>query len=364
MKHTSLKRTPALYRTGLIALVLALLVACTAHNPYYQPGVPHRGEDGFHNTGSDPQPTLSGLMKWMIIRLFSPAVVHDVSQVPRVTPDLARLAAPAATGQATWLGHATVLLQMQGLNVLTDPVFSERPSPVSWLGPRRRTPPALSLAALPPVDVVLISHDHFDHLDLPSLQALAQQPGGEPLFVVPLGNAALLREAGISRISEMDWWDALTLPSKAGALPLRLRCVPVQHWSNRNPLGARNQRLWSGFVIGDGQRQALFAGDTGYTDDFREIARRLGRIDFAMLPIGAYEPRDFLRPQHINPEEAVRIHRELGARLSMGIHWGTFVLSAEAIQQPGIALAQARQQQGVAEAAFPLWALGETRALP
>lgn len=357
-------RSPRIRRILLPALALLLLAACSTRNPYALPGVPHRGEDGFHNTGQDPQPSLSGLLKWLIVQPFKPAVGHDVSQVPRVPPDPARLAQPDSAGQATWLGHASVLLQMQGRNLVTDPMFSTRASPLSWLGPARRTPPALTPANLPHIDVVLISHDHYDHLDLPSLRALASQAGGSPLFVVPLGNGGLLREAGISRIHEMDWWQTLTLPAAPGAQPVQLTAVPVQHWSSRNPLRARNQRLWSGYVIADGTRKALFAGDTGYSDDFREIARRLGGIDFAMLPIGAYEPRDFLHPQHISPEEAVRIHRELGAKLSLGIHWGTFVLSAEAIQQPGIALAAARTQQGLAEPEFPRWAIGETRRLP
>lgn len=357
-------RSTSVRNTLLAALALLLLAACSTRNPYALPGVPHRGEDGFHNTGQDPQPSLSGLLKWLIVQQFKPAVRHDVSQVPQQRPDPVRLARPDPAGQATWLGHASVLLQMQGLNIITDPIFSTRASPLSWLGPSRRTPPALTPQTLPPIDIVLISHDHYDHLDLASLRALASQPGGSPLFVVPLGNADLLRETGISRVREVDWWQTLTLPARPGARSLQLTAVPVQHWSSRNPLRARNQRLWSGYVIGDGRRQALFAGDTGYSEDFREIARRLGGIDFAMLPIGAYEPRDFLHPQHISPDEAVRIHRELGAKLSMGIHWGTFVLSAEAIQQPGIALAAARQQQGVAEAEFPRWAIGETRSLP
>lgn len=351
--------------TAVLVLTAAVvLAACSSRNPYAMPGDPHRAEDGFHNTGQDPQPSLAGVVKRLVVAAFKPAVRHDVAEVPQVRADRARLAAPVATGQATWLGHATALLQMQGLNVITDPIFSTRASPLSWLGPARRTPPALTPATLPRIDVVLISHDHYDHLDLPSLRALAGQPGGPPLFVVPLGNGALLREAGIRRIHEMDWWQTLTLPPVSGAQPLRLTAVPVQHWSSRNPLLARNQRLWSGYVIDDGRRKALFAGDSGYSDDFREIARRLGSIDFAMLPIGAYEPRDFLHPQHISPDEAVRIHRELGAKLSMGIHWGTFVLSAEAIQQPGIALAAARARQEVAEHEFPRWAIGETRSLP
>lgn len=343
-----------------LTLLLTLLLAtgCSTRNPWHDPAQPHRGEDGFHNTAEDIHPSLPGLLKRLFLRLFEAPVAHDASRVPRVMPKLATLQSPTVPHQATWLGHATVLLQMDGLNVITDPQFSERASPVSWAGPKRQTPVPVPPAQLPRIDVVVVSHDHFDHFDLPSLRQLAAQPGGEPLFLVPLGNAALLREVGITRVVELDWWQTHAVGRAEFTL------VPVQHWSHRSLLEPRNQRLWGGYVIASGGRKAFFAGDTGYSPDFREIARRFHGIDFAMLPIGAYQPRDFVRPQHIDPDEAVTIHRELGSRLSMGIHWGTFILTLEPIQQPPLDLARALAAQDVDPASFPVWALGETRPVP
>lgn len=258
------------------------------------------------------------------------------------------------TVTATWLGHATVLLQTRHGALLTDPMFSDRAGPFGRFGPRRCHPPAHGLADLPPIDAILLSHDHYDHCDLPSLRRLAIR-SSRTRILTPLGNGELARRAGFSRerICELDWWEAAEL--RPG---LHVRAVPARHWSNRLS-GPRNGRLWSGFFVHAAGRTVYFAGDTGYDPVmFVEIAERCGSPDLAVLPIGAYEPRWFMAAQHCNPAEAVQIHRELGAGTSIGVHWGCFPLTDEPREAPGEALAAARIDQAVPERAFPLLPVG------
>jgi N-acyl-phosphatidylethanolamine-hydrolysing phospholipase D len=341
-----------------LLLGLPLLVACQTHNAYYDSHKPHHSREGFHNNYPGREPDMGDFFRWQWQRLLREAPEHRADLVPWQPTHSAQLATSQGL-HATWLGHASVLLNSQGVRVLTDPIFSERASPLSWLGPKRLTPSPISPEKMPFVDAVVISHNHYDHLDLPSLKQLNAQAGGPPLFIVPLGNAALLRQHGISHIKELDWWESVTLRDE-----LRITLVPTQHWSKRYLLGDRNEALWGGYVIQHRSKQALFAGDTGYSKDFRDIHARFGAFDFAMIPIGAYLPRDFMQRQHIDPEQAVQIHQDLQARLSLGIHWGTFDLTDEAIQQPPQDLALALKKAGVDPEQFPSWAIGETRQLP
>ncbi len=259
---------------------------------------------------------------------------------------------PAPRGDeivATWIGHATWLVQTTRGNFLFDPVFSERASPLQWAGPRRAHPPGLALAELPRIDTVFLSHDHYDHCDAPTLRRLAADHA--PLFVTPLRNGDLLTAVGAQRVVELDWWQ--TLSPAAG---VEVALTPTRHWSNR--LGApRNHRLWGGFFLTLGAaanaKRLWFAGDTGYdADSFRAIAARCGAPDLALIPIGAYEPRWFMAPMHMNPAEAVAAHRDVGARRSVAMHWGTFQLTDEAREAPVEALAAARQAAAVAEGEF------------
>jgi L-ascorbate metabolism protein UlaG (beta-lactamase superfamily) len=255
----------------------------------------------------------------------------------------------------TFVNHISFLLQFEGLNILTDPVWSERVSPVAWTGPKRVRAPGLPFDDLPPIDLVLVSHNHYDHLDLDTLQRLEQ--GHHPTFVTCLGNRAFLEEHGLARVIELDWWQE-TVVSTA-----RVLCTPAQHWSGRGFSG-RNRTLWGGFVIEAAGRKVYFAGDTGYFTHFVDIRQRCGPVDLALLPIGAYEPRWFMQDQHMNPEEAVRAYLDLEPRLSIATHFGCFQLTDEGIDDPLRELAIALQAHGVEPARFRALETGETLRLP
>jgi len=282
----------------------------------------------------------------------------------------ARAGATAMQPAITWIGHATVLAQFGGLNVITDPVFSERVSPLSFIGPKRAVAPGLTLGALPHIDLVLISHNHYDHLDDASVRALAKQPGGPPLFIVPLGIEAWFADREIVNVVELDWWQPHKVASPAG--PVDVVLTPVQHWSGRG-LNDRMKTLWGGYAVFAPDFQFFFTGDTAYSKDFTDIRERFasrqtpdkgGGFDIALIALGAYEPRWFMASQHVNPAEAAQIHLDVNAKRSVGIHWGTFELTDESLDQPPIDLVEARRAKGVAEDAFFVMAIGETRKLP
>ncbi|MEW6705190.1 MAG: MBL fold metallo-hydrolase [Pseudomonadota bacterium] len=347
------------------ALAAALAAGCTATNPYYDPTKPHHRPDGFANRYTDALGERKpSFWSWQWERLIGTLPPQDVSRVPAVRPDIAALRANTRDATVTWIGHSTALWQVNGLNILTDPHFHERASPVGFAGPRRVTPPAMRLHELPRIDVVLVSHNHYDHLDLPTVQALDAQPGGPPLFVVPLGMDLWLREVGITNAKALDWWDRIELPAPGGALTLHL--VPVQHWSSRTPFD-RNLVLWGGFVLQTrvaGQPLSMFhAGDTGYSKDFADIGARFGGFDFAQIPVGCYLPRWFMQAQHVNEEEAVRIHLDVKSRFSLGVHWGTFRLCDDPVEAPLDGLPRAREKHNVPADRFVLFALGQTRVL-
>ena len=237
----------------------------------------------------------------------------------------------AADVVVTFIGHSTFLIQTGEGNLLLDPVYSQRASPVSFAGPRRARQPGVRFADLPAIAAVLVSHNHYDHCDLPTLRALARRDA--PRFVTPLGNGALLRSAGIQHVEELDWWQA------ADGTPA-IELTPAQHFSSRHAFD-RNRALWSGFIVSTTGRRIFFAGDSGYAAHFAEVRERCGPIDLALLPIGAYEPRWFMRDVHMNPAEAVQAHLDLEARQSVAMHFGTFQLTPEAIDAPPAALAEA-----------------------
>ena len=226
----------------------------------------------------------------------------------------------------TWIGHATVLVQMENMTFLTDPIWSKRPSPLSFFGPRRYVKPGIKMEDLPVIDFVMISHNHYDHLDLPTLTRLAKR-NAETVFFVPLGNAKLLRKNGINKVQELDWGDTVNYKSA------RIHCLPSQHWSKRS-LTDNRKALWSSWAVTGAERRFYFAGDTGYFSGFKEIGEKLGPFDLVAVPIGAYEPVAMMRASHMNPEEAVQASLDLQTRRAVAIHFGTFDLSDEPIAEP------------------------------
>jgi L-ascorbate metabolism protein UlaG (beta-lactamase superfamily) len=307
----------------------------------------HFNGERFFNPYAPQGKSLQDVRRWRNERSKAPWP-RDIEDPPfpppfRAAPD--RIA-------ATFIGHSTFLVQVGGVCVLLDPIWSQRCSPVAFAGPRRARRPGQSLDALPKVDLLLVTHNHYDHMDLPTLRRVRRR--WAPPTASGLGNARHLAKAGIRSAVELDWWQSADL---AGA---RVTYVPAQHFSSRT-LRDRNRSLWGGFVIEAGGCVVYFAGDSGYCPHFAEIALRFPRIDLALLPIGAYEPRWFMRPQHVNPAEAVRAHLDLRPRRSLGMHFGTFQLTDEAIDAPVLALHQARAEAGVAKPEFDVLGFGETR---
>jgi L-ascorbate metabolism protein UlaG (beta-lactamase superfamily) len=272
---------------------------------------------------------------------------------PRYVPEVPRQPPPRDTARAvvTFIGHATFLIQTAGGNILTDPVYSTHAGPWNRLGPRRVRPPAIAFDALPPISIVLLSHNHYDHCDLTTLGRLAAR--FDPLVITPLGNGRLVRTAGIRRVEELDWWQS------AQSSGVAITLTPAHHFSARGPFD-RNRALWGGFMLTADHARIFFAGDTAYAPFFRDVRLRLGPIDLALLPIGAYEPRWFMQSVHMNPAEAVQAHLDLGARESIAMHFGTFQMTAEGIDEPVRALEHACHAKSVPASAFRILGFGES----
>lgn len=318
-----------------------------------EPRPPHHTGTGYRN--SEPAGrSRSSVLKWYWERWRKglPHVPPGGWRFEAISPDVEWIRANREVRALTWLGHASFLAQWDGVNLLTDPHLTARASPFRFAGPRRLQAPAMELHQLPHIDAVVISHNHHDHLDDATVRRLAAQPTGSPRFFVPLGLRGWFAGRGIHDVVELDWWESTDYAR------LRFTLTPAQHWSGR-ALGDWNRTLWGGWRV-DGIRTLFFAGDTGYSGDFREIARRLGPVDMALLPIGAYEPRWVMKVMHVNPEEAVRIHQDLHARQSVAMHWGTFMLTDEAMDEPPRRLAAALRNAGIAADRFLVPRHGET----
>lgn len=344
-------------RTGARVLLMALLAVAGAGcvgvgGP--RPGAPaHHRMNGFAN--ADPayvRPSFWTRWSFFASRAWSTTFRPRVASFPVVANDGAALRANVSEPTVTWIGHSTLLIQLDGVNVLTDPQWSERASPVSFAGPRRLVPPGLAFEALPPIHLVLISHDHYDHLDVATVKRLAATH--RPRFIVPLGMRAWFAAAGITGVEELDWWESRV------DLGLTLTCVPAQHFSQRTPWDG-NRRLWSGWAVAGRERRLYFAGDTAHYDVFRDVGARLGPFDVAAIPIGAYVPPAMMKMSHTSPEEALRLFADVRGRRLLAIHWGTFDLTAEPLDEPPRRLRDEAARLGLG--AERIWVLqhGETR---
>lgn len=316
----------------------------------------HHTKRGFTNPYSGE--THGGLFGFLRARLFDgewQSYQPDRDRVPQQSPSISTSSNNLPS--ITWLGHSTVLIQHRGVNVLTDPMFSLRASPLRFLGPKRISPMPLAVEALPDIDAVVISHNHYDHLDRQSIRAL----GNQPMYFVPLGIKSWLINAGIepNRVIELDWWQKQH--DAQANLPISITATPSQHFSGRG-VADRNKTLWASWSIAWPDFHVWFGGDTGYNDQqFKQIGQRLAPIDLSIIPIGAYAPRNFMKTVHVNPAEAVQIHQDLASRASMGIHWGTFILSGEGVLTPLTDLASALENAGIPSDRFTTYAIGETR---
>jgi len=342
-----------LWRIFAVGVFSLFLVACAAQTTP-QADKPHHTKNGFRNIYPTEEKGFSDLIKWNWERRSKDIPPPEAYNFPLAKNDPAYLRSNGDRTTLTWIGHATVLLQLNGKNVLTDPQFSERASPVQWAGPRRVIAPGLSIQDLPPIHIVVISHDHYDSLDTTSIRHLYERTGGkETIFFVPLRLKKWFEDLGISRVIEMDWWD------QREEVGLKITAVPVQHWSKRG-LTSRNKTLWAGWVIQSEDFRFFFAGDSGYTPHFKEIGERLGPFDLSAIPIGAYEPRWFMADHHIAPEESVQVHLDVKSKKSVAIHWGTFILTDEPLDEPPKRLETALKEKHVSKEDFLVLKHGET----
>ncbi len=344
-------------RVFSVVLAATIFTACSMTNVHFDPSKAHHTPTGFKNKYKDGLEGFGAFLTWQWERL-NKKIAKPVADLSVSAPNLQAIQNPTSA-QVTWIGHATALVQMGGFNILTDPIFSERASPVQFAGPKRHQAPSLRLAQLPRIDTVIISHNHYDHLDLDSVRALAAMPK-PPIFYVPLGIDDWFKSnVPGATVVKTDWLDQHTLAS-AAASSLDLRLLSVQHWSSRTPFD-RKATLWGSWVLTAGDKTVWFSGDLGYSQDTADIGKLYPKgFDLALIAVGAYEPRWFMKGQHINPAEAVTIHKEIAARKSVGIHWGTFELTDEPLDQPIADLAEAKKTQQIANDAFILLRHGQT----
>ena len=339
---------------ALIAMSLCSMDGALSAPGYRGPVSDHFDGERFINQDPIEHRSFTEFMRWMWNR--------EAGDWREWTPAPPGPPPPGKVGRGrlrvTFVNHATVLVQMDGLNILTDPIWSERASPVAWIGPRRVRPPGIRFEDLPPIDVVILSHNHYDHFDTPTLRRLER--AHRPLFVTGLGNGALLEGLDIDagRIRELDWWQDTPLSAE-----LRLHSVPAQHFSARG-LWDRDVTLWTGYVLQGPAGVIYFAGDTGFGRHFAQIRKRFGPPRLAILPIGAYKPAWFMARVHTSPAEAVLAHDILGARASLPIHYGTFRLADDGQNEPLEALEKALDEHGEPRPQFLILKFGEGRDVP
>jgi L-ascorbate metabolism protein UlaG (beta-lactamase superfamily) len=347
--------------TLVLFLVVALCFAPTVIPPFldriYYQGPPSGHFDGARFFNPEGQAPLSSGSRRSFFSRWASATERAAwpDHVP-VAPTVPPRRVQDDEMRVTWVGHATVLVQTQGLNILTDPIWSDRASPLSFVGPRRVRAPGVRFDDLPRIDLVLVSHNHYDHMDLPTLRRLWDRD--RPLIVTSLGNDTVIAGAGARAVAR-DWGGAVRVRPGVEVIVER-----VHHWGSRW-MTDRNRALWSGFTVRLPGGNVFFAGDTGWGGGswVREAARH-GPFRLAILPIGAYEPRDFMRTHHVNPEEAMAIFEGLNPVRALGVHWGTFQLTFEPIDQPWQRLAALRRARGLADDRFVAVQAGRSFSVP
>ena len=312
----------------------------------------------FQNLHPHAPHNLSGVLRWKLglarqERSSQPSP-RRVPGDPIVHPSGVELSTPPPKDRIrlTWIGHSTFLLQHQGRNILTDPIFGNCP-PMPIAGLRRSSLPGLSFDSLPPIHDVIISHSHYDHLDAPTIRAL----GNRVRYWVPTGLSGWFQKRGINSCQELGWWESGSISEQ-----IAIHSVPAQHASGRGPFD-RDKTLWCGWVLQSSERSIYFAGDTGYSPSFREIGQKFGGFDLAMVPIGGYEPRWLMQPMHLNPAEAVQVHIDIGSSLSVACHWGTFRMTDEPLDEPPKVLGRALSARNIDPQDFRVLRVGETLEL-
>jgi L-ascorbate metabolism protein UlaG (beta-lactamase superfamily) len=324
-------------------------------NPWFDPQRPHHLPDGFRNL--QPLTRQPGDVKRWRKERKEQGLPHPPSGGYRAFNERwwQKASVTGSDDRIWWLGHASLLLRLQGLYLLTDPVFSRRASPLSFMGPLRKTPVSLSISELPRLDAVFISHNHYDHLDSATVRQISRR-FPEVHFFVPLGLKRWFTRRGVRHVTELDWWQALTWNG------LVITAVPAQHWSMRS-FWDRNRSLWCGWIIEAPALRFWFSGDTGYTSDLAEIALRLGPLDAAAIPIGAYSPRWFMGSHHMDPEQAVKLWQQIGRPKTIPIHWGVFELADESLDMPPEELLAALETTGEQGGGFVPFSIGQSSAL-
>ncbi len=333
----------------LTLATLLLIAGCVAAPAFKGADVANFDGEQFINR-TPMTKTITDMMSlgWGMVTEASPWptwIEIEPQSIPEISADIG----------VTFVNHSTLLIQIDGLNILTDPIWADRASPFQWAGPKRVHAPGVKLQDLPHIDIVLISHNHYDHLDEATLIALADQQETAPLVITGLGNGLLLEELGLPRYQELNWNENIDVGE------LTVTFTECRHRSGRG-LTDQMKTLWGSFVIESPSGNLYFAGDTGFDRHFADAGETFGEFELALLPIGAYEPRWFMADVHLNPLEAVVAHKQLNAKQSVGIHFGTFQLTYEAIDTPMTELAQALSDEGVATEDFIIMQVGETRA--
>ncbi|TPE19716.1 MBL fold metallo-hydrolase [Pantoea vagans] len=324
-------------------------------NPWYDSSKAHHTSGGFRNP--EPEARQPGdLRRWRRERKAQGLPMPPQQGYDAFVEEWWQLAdLSGSDDRLWWLGHAAVLLRLNQRYILIDPALSSRASPFSFAGPQRKTPAPLTIADLPHLDVVLISHNHYDHLDRPTVKAIVRR-FPQATFVVPLGLAAWCRARGVQQVHQADWWQQVRVGD------LCFDAVPARHWSMRSPRD-RNRSLWCGWVVRSSSVRFWFSGDSGYSDSLLAIPARLGPFSVTALPIGAYAPKWFMAGQHMDPDQAVALWQAAGRPLTLPIHWGVFELADEALDAPPQELAAALRRAEEEQGSFAPWRIGESRSL-